>query len=109
MPLVPARNKLLFAAMRLREHLGSAACTGQWDLFWAPEGQFAESVTEREVREAKAVSLCRSCPVRAQCGERARGERWGVWAGQTEADREARKREQRNAKRRVGRGREVAA
>jgi WhiB family redox-sensing transcriptional regulator len=74
---------------------GRAACRGHEGLFYAPEG--IESLRAKEVREAKARSLCAACPVRVQCGEQAEGdgEMWGVWAGVTEDDRENEKRQQR--------------
>ena len=67
---------------------GKAACRGQQDLFFAPEG--FESERAKAVREAQARSLCAACPVQAQCGDYAQQHRaaYGVWAGMSEEDRE---------------------
>lgn len=37
-----------------------------------------------EAEEAQAIAICRGCPFRTPCFERAlaNGERWGVWGGQ---------------------------
>jgi WhiB family redox-sensing transcriptional regulator len=74
---------------------GAAACRGHGDLFYAPEG--AESVQAREVREAKARSLCAVCPVRDACAGQAEeeGQAWGIWSGVTEDEREQGKRQRR--------------
>jgi WhiB family redox-sensing transcriptional regulator len=43
----------------------------------------------RRLREAAAIRLCQSCPVRAECATHALtvGEEYGVWGGFTENDR----------------------
>ena len=85
---------------------GAAACRDWQDLFYDPDGR--ETQREKEIREAKARSLCASCPVRRECHEGAadRGEHWGTWAGFTEGDRERAKKERHNARRRVAARRE---
>lgn len=86
---------------------GKAACRGHHGLFYAPDGP--ESARAKEIREAKARSLCAACPVRAACAAASRGEHWGIHAGVTEDDREQAKRERRNASRRVAARREQDA
>lgn len=88
---------------------GAAACRGHEGLFFDPDG--LEAQRAKEIREAKARSLCVSCPVRRQCHEDAvsRGEHWGVWSGETEGDRERAKKERHNARRRVAARREQDA
>jgi WhiB family redox-sensing transcriptional regulator len=74
---------------------GKAACRGHQDLFYAPDGP--ETQRAKEIRDAKAKSLCAACPVRAACrAEAAAGAgKSGTWAGVSEDDRE------RNKKRRA--------
>lgn len=92
---------------------GKAACRGHWGLFYAPDGP--EAQLAKEIREAKAKSLCAACPVRVQCrDEAAKGPgRSGTWAGVSEDDRERDKKQRKNASRRVAarreQGTEVAA
>lgn len=68
-----------------REH---AACAGRWDLFFDVEG---ESTYGRLVREATAITLCRSCPSRLPCLEWALGHpsQHGIFGGVTEDRRKA--------------------
>lgn len=92
---------------------GKAACRGHWGLFYAPDGP--ETQRAKEIRDAKAKSLCAACPVRAECGaEAASGPgRSGTWAGLSEDDRERDKKQRKNASRRAAarrdQGAEVAA
>lgn len=85
-----------------------AACYGQWELFFAPEGRGAEAAAERESREAKAKSLCARCPVRADCLDRAiaQPEKHGTWGGLGEDERAL---ERRRAQRRGAARKERAA
>ncbi len=41
-----------------------AACHGQWDVFFGPDGETTE---QRDAREAQAIAICRPCPVRQPC------------------------------------------
>jgi len=54
--------------------------------FFHPDGERGAS---RGRREASAKSVCRACPVRAQCAAQALASRepYGVWGGFTEAER----------------------
>lgn len=54
--------------------------------FFHPDGERGAS---RGRREASAKSVCRVCPVRAQCAAQALASRepYGVWGGFTEAER----------------------
>ena len=83
----PLRNRPAAVAVP-----ASAGCrSADPDLFFGPEGELAE---ERDTREAKAKTICASCPVRARCYARAvaRGERYGVWGGESfETKRKGRK------------------
>ena len=64
-----------------------ARCKGQTDLFFAPDG---EAPAERVGREARAVAVCTSCPVRLLCRDAARANREiGVWGGETDEERAA--------------------
>jgi WhiB family transcriptional regulator, redox-sensing transcriptional regulator len=50
-----------------------AACRNHSD----PDAWFSEDLEARAV----AWSLCRRCPVRAECAAAGVGERWGTWGG----------------------------
>jgi WhiB family redox-sensing transcriptional regulator len=64
-----------------------AACQGQSRLFFAPAGERPEA---RAVREASARTVCRSCPVLAECRDWAREHReYGFWGGESEEERAA--------------------
>lgn len=54
--------------------------------FFHPDGERGSS---RDRREALAKSLCRRCPVRAECAAQALATRepYGVWGGFTESER----------------------
>lgn len=54
--------------------------------FFHPDGERGSS---RDRRELAAKSLCRACPVRAECAAHALTTRepYGVWGGFTEAER----------------------
>ena len=63
------------------------ACRGRDSAqFFHPDGERGAS---RNRREAKAKTVCGSCPVRAQCAAHALAVRepYGVWGGFTEAER----------------------
>jgi WhiB family transcriptional regulator, redox-sensing transcriptional regulator len=75
------------------------ACSGMdVQLFFAPDFERSQ---EREIREAKAKAVCRSCPVRVQCLDYAlrNSIRYGIWGGlnQEERARERRRRARRPA------------
>jgi hypothetical protein len=46
---------------------------------------FSPPPGDAEYAEAKAI--CADCPVKFDCGEYGRHERWGVWGGRTPAER----------------------
>jgi WhiB family transcriptional regulator, redox-sensing transcriptional regulator len=61
--------------------LDRAACVGMdAQLFFGPDGETAE---EREIREAKAKTICALCPVRVQCLDYAlrNSIKYGIWGG----------------------------
>jgi WhiB family transcriptional regulator, redox-sensing transcriptional regulator len=63
----------------------SAACKGNSQLFFPKP---AERPQARERREAKAMALCSSCIVQAQCRTFARdNHEYGVWGAESELDR----------------------
>ncbi|MGW4406563.1 WhiB family transcriptional regulator [Nonomuraea sp. NPDC004702] len=69
-----------------------ARCRGEdLVLFFGPEG---ERQPERDVREWKAMLLCRSCPVRTACLNYALDlpEKYGVWGGLSEEERATQRR-----------------
>lgn len=65
----------------------SAACRDEDTiLFFGPDG---EQRAEREVREAKAKTVCGRCPVRGECLDYAvsRPEKYGLYGGLNEDER----------------------
>jgi WhiB family redox-sensing transcriptional regulator len=65
-----------------------ALCRGNHShLFFPPST--TERKDERERREVRAKSICRICPVKAQCLDYAMEirEPYGIWGGLTEAER----------------------
>lgn len=82
-----------------------AACRGEdLDLFFGPPtGDDREYGPAKSEREAEAKWLCSLCPVRAQCLESAldRGEKYGIWGGlnEDERNRELRNRGERERRR----------
>ena len=64
-----------------------ASCNGQTDLFFAPPGERPEA---RARREARARSICHTCPVMKPCRQWARDNReYGFWGGESEEERAA--------------------
>jgi WhiB family redox-sensing transcriptional regulator len=64
-----------------------AACADEDpDLFFI-EGDLTAPANIAQAAEAKAV--CSSCPVSLQCAEYAADVAFGIWAGKTEAERQA--------------------
>ncbi|GGQ70079.1 WhiB family transcriptional regulator [Kitasatospora griseola] len=64
-----------------------AACRGMDSaVFFSPCGEQGEA---RRMRERRARSVCRDCPVRLACASFAvrTGQDFGIWGGLTEADR----------------------
>jgi WhiB family redox-sensing transcriptional regulator len=67
--------------------MADAVCYGHTAVFFAPPGERPEA---REVREAKARSICNTCPVRSPCRKWARDNReYGFWGGESEEERAA--------------------
>lgn len=64
-----------------------AACKGQFELFFGPEG---ETVKAAERRVKKAGAVCAGCEIRAACLTFAveRPEKYGYWGGADEVERE---------------------
>lgn len=72
-----------------------AAChDADLELFFGNEG---EPKRQRLAREARALALCAQCPVVQQCLRHAETapERYGVWGGLTEEQRESGRRDLR--------------
>jgi WhiB family redox-sensing transcriptional regulator len=62
-----------------------AICRGKLHLFFP---KVAERPERRARREAEATTLCRQCPVSAECREYGRNNHeYGVWGGETEIER----------------------
>jgi WhiB family redox-sensing transcriptional regulator len=62
-----------------------AMCKGKTHLFFPPK---AERPQARARREARAKTLCDSCPVQAPCRDFARrNHEYGYWGGESEEDR----------------------
>ena len=69
----------------MEDWLDDAACRGHTGVFFAPTGERPEA---REVREARARSFCRTCPVIYVCQAWARRHReYGFWGGESEEQR----------------------
>ncbi|HLJ08034.1 MAG TPA: WhiB family transcriptional regulator [Acidimicrobiia bacterium] len=67
--------------------MADAVCYGHTAVFFAPPGERPEA---REVREAKARSICHACPVMTPCRKWARDNReYGFWGGESEEERAA--------------------
>ena len=83
-------------AQMIRTWQDRAACRGHGGLFFGPDGELR---ADRLVREAKAATLCRSCPVVQECLDLAcRSREKGWWGGMSEAGRRAyRDRQRRRA------------
>src|SRR5205085_11146152 len=65
--------------------LADAVCYGHTAVLLAPPGERPEA---REVREAKARSICRTCPVMSPCRSWARENReYGFWGAESEEER----------------------
>jgi WhiB family redox-sensing transcriptional regulator len=67
---------------------GRASCRGPNTPIFFPPSHF-ERKEEREAREARAKSICRTCPVRRDCLDYAVRirEPHGIWGGLNEAER----------------------
>ena len=65
-----------------------------------------ESLAQRHLREAAAKAVCGGCPVRAEClaWALASGERFGVWGGKNERERQALAGRRRRLRQQVGVG-----
>jgi WhiB family redox-sensing transcriptional regulator len=67
--------------------MADSVCFGHTHVFFAPPGERPEA---REVREAKARSICHACPVLTPCRDWARDNReYGFWGGESEEERAA--------------------
>ena len=63
-----------------------AQCRGSATLFFAKKSERPQA---RERREARALRLCRACPVQLICRDFARDHReFGFWGGESEEDRQ---------------------
>jgi WhiB family redox-sensing transcriptional regulator len=60
-----------------------AACKGEDPAWWHPDGH------DNQTRAAKAIAICRRCPVQRDCLEHAlAADEWlGIWGGTQPADR----------------------
>lgn len=65
--------------------MSGAPCSGKSDLFFAP---FAERPEARVRREARARTICETCPAAEMCRSYARTNReLGFWGGESESER----------------------
>ena len=64
-------------------------------------GEEGESELERQARESKAKSVCRTCPVQEPCLEFAMetNQKYGIWGGLTDKERASLKRRRARARR----------
>ena len=63
-----------------------AVCKKQSELFFAPHKN--ERGPERKRREAAAIAICNTCPVKDVCRQYGRDtQSLGVWGGETELER----------------------
>ncbi|MEW2287814.1 WhiB family transcriptional regulator [Streptomyces sp. NPDC047841] len=75
--------------LRFWEWQAQAACRGmKSSMFFSPAG---ERGSARRRREARAIAVCRGCPVQSDCRSFAENSRqaYGVWGGSTERQRRA--------------------
>lgn len=65
-----------------------AACRGPHAVVFYPPSTF-ERKKDRQLREARAKDICRTCPVKVECLEYALSirEPHGIWGGLNEAER----------------------
>jgi WhiB family redox-sensing transcriptional regulator len=73
--------------LQVWEWQAEAACRGmKSSMFFSPAG---ERGSARKRREARAIAVCRSCPVQSDCRSFAENSRqaYGVWGGATERQR----------------------
>jgi WhiB family redox-sensing transcriptional regulator len=83
------RNAAIRALQERPVWYSRAACKGKpLDLFY-PQ---AVSAADVEVSSAAALAICARCPVREQCAAAGKAERYGIWGGQTERQRQAARR-----------------
>lgn len=67
------------------EWRNQAVCRGLTALFFAHVG---EASSQKNLREAKAKTVCDNCPVKIQCRKEARENReYGYWGGESEEER----------------------
>lgn len=66
------------------EWQGHALCRGMGTALFFPE---------RGEPTARVKALCSACPVRVECGEAGRKERFGIWGGHAERGRRGLRRE----------------
>jgi WhiB family transcriptional regulator, redox-sensing transcriptional regulator len=77
-----------------------AACRGYDNTqFFGPD--FGESELEKQAREAKAKTVCQTCPVAEPCLEFAMdtNQKYGIWGGLTDKERASLKRRRARARR----------
>jgi WhiB family redox-sensing transcriptional regulator len=60
-----------------------AACIGEADLFFPPNGSPGERTDARDYRIKRALAICDRCPVRVECLDFAvtNKEHHGIWGG----------------------------
>lgn len=65
----------------------AAACVGTPVSVFFPVGKPGKGALSYEELHAPAVAICNTCPIRRQCRDEHRHERFGVWGGTTPEDR----------------------
>ena len=80
-----------------------AVCGGQGEVFFGPDDEAAEA---RDVREARAIAICRPCPARQPCLDHALSlpSQFGVAGGVGEERRTALRNAMLHRQRRAERG-----
>jgi WhiB family transcriptional regulator, redox-sensing transcriptional regulator len=82
-----------------QDWMAEAVCRGRTSLFFPPHGEQAEA---RERREARAMAVCLTCPVRVPCRDYARRHReQGFWGGENDEQRIELRRRSRSVEHRV--------
>ncbi len=77
-------NELFLIWSKRPDWLDHAPCRGATALFFPERGDTHAA--------GDALAICRTCPVQAQCAELGRGERFGIWGGDSRNQRLARHR-----------------
>ena len=86
---MPQPRNLPGPALNTWDWQANGACRGKdSSFFFHPDGERGRA---RAMRENRAKSICKDCPVLAQCRRHALqvGEPYGIWGGLSESERDS--------------------